>query len=159
MRNAILVILVVSLQNCSQSFSQEADSIYLRYASLAGEELILRDGDYYDVENKPTRFELAPVSRHKDSILLVDIYRSIETQSGKVESHYYKTEVYALADIATEEPVVLNLSEMFENNKSRFLNTVGFKITTCIVPKKLYLKLNTSSQCTSYGELEIAYPL
>ena len=159
MRNAILVILVFSLQNCSQSFSQETDSIHLKYASLAGEELNLRDGNYYDTENKPTSFELAPVSRSEDSVLIVDIYRTIESENGEIEPHYYKTEVYVLEDLGSEEPIVLSLEKMFEGNKSRFFNTVGFKIAACMIPKKLYLKLNSPSQCPFYKEITIVYPV
>lgn len=159
MKNAVLLILVITLQNCSQSFSQESDSIYLKYTSLADEKLVLRDGDYYDIENKPTRFELAPIPRGKDSILLVDIYRSMKAKNNEIKSHYYRTEVYVLEDFNTKEPLVLDLTEMFEDNKSRFLNTIGFKITACVVPKKLYLKLNSSSQCATYKELSIKYPM
>ena len=108
MRNVILMVLAVSLQTCSRSFSQETDSIHLKYVSLAGEELSLRDGDYYDTENKPTSFELTPVSRGEDSILIVDVYRTIEIQNNKIEAHYYETEVYLLENFDNEKSIVLN---------------------------------------------------
>lgn len=157
-----ILIVAVSILGCGKDI--KAQDIQLSY-KINGKKFTISNNENYDVINKPMTFSPEFIGFSKNSIntILVDIFRGMLDGTTTINYHYYKTIIINQGDLILNDGIVtclksIEVKDLFENDKSRFLTTQFIVFDFCISDKKMYL-LRSSNDCFIKKSIKINLPL
>ena len=152
-----LIIIVTLLLFVFESKSQSKEKIIFEFTSN-GETYAFSDDTFYNLDVKPTDFNLKILDDKKKSII-VDVYRILINNNNQ-ELHYFMTEFLPKSTKVGEYFMFENsidISNMFKYNKNRFKRTVGFRFEVCIIDYLGFKDIRDYADCQYKKDITIKY--
>lgn len=143
MEKRIFLLLCLSCMLAGCEVQGQSFGIY--YIGEQDGKVLLENETFYDVEEKPTVFYIQKEGVDK-GIYIVEVYRIIDS-----ERHFYKS--FILNESNMEKG--FDVTGIFTDITSPFINTSGFVLTVCRTDKQHYPKLKRKDECDLSDEFKV----